>query len=346
MNEINDIRTIQDFRISSFSKYKKTEVSKELLKSLMHNKNENSVYWSVEMVCSGMFLELWTVIIKYICVHIYVANPSLPIYINKRIEDFKNILKNGYVDNELMLRNNKKIRTLFAEVIAIILSSNKKNKLSNVELESNDFTIHKMSTKFSAKDTFLIDKIYNKDDPKETYMAFNEFAYNLNKHNSLSSCYWAEWIIEYESICKKNKTVCKCERREFMKVQDKYQMSIIWILWELILEETKNKPKIYEKICKSLLDIFCLRYSLSNNKKLKGVIYYAIYLLCEKVDIDGSFVHNKDLVNMIVSKIEKFYKQIKNNEIAPKTDYLFKNVDTKSNREKTFEKLEIINNLN
>ena len=40
-----------------------------------------------------------------------------------------------------------------------------------------------MSTKFSAKDTFLIDKIYNNDDPKETYMAFNEFVYNLNKHN-------------------------------------------------------------------------------------------------------------------------------------------------------------------
>ena len=61
------------------------------------------------------------------------------------------------------------------------------------------------------------------------------------------------------------------------------------ILWELILEETKNKPKIYEKIC-TIIRYILFKILLSNNKKLKGVIYYAIYLLCEKVDIDGSFV--------------------------------------------------------
>tara|TARA_B100000424_G_scaffold243713_1_gene213497 strand:- start:741 stop:1781 length:1041 start_codon:yes stop_codon:yes gene_type:complete len=344
MSEINDIRTIGDFRVSSFSKYKKTEVSKALLKSLVDGKKEESCYWSVEMICTGMFLDLWTIIIKYMSKYIYIANPQLPKYISKRIEDFKTILTNGYLDNELYLRNNEKIRNIFAEVIALLLSSKKKNQLNDVKISNEDFTVHKMSQKFLAKDTSLLESLYTKDDPKETFMAFNEFAYNINKStsNSLLACYWIEWIIEYEAVCIKNKTKCVCERRVFPKVADKFQMSIVWIIWEIILTESKKRSVYFSNICNSLLDIFCLHYSNSNKKKYKGLIYYAIYLLCEPIDTKISFIHNKDLVNIIVKNIDKFYKQMKSVEQSPNTEYLFKDVKEKSSREKTIEKLELL----
>ena len=348
MSEINDIRTMQDFRISSFSKYKKTEVTKALLQSLIDSKKENACYWSVEMICTGMFLDLWSIIIKYISKYIYIANPQLPKYISKRIDDFKNILKNGYIGSELYLRNNDKIRKLFAEIIAVIISSKKKNVLSYIKLKSEDFTVIEMSSKFLAPDTKLIDDIYLKDDPKETFMAFNEFAYNIKNEtsNSLMACYWCEWIIEYEFICKKKKMKCVCERRAFMDVDNKYQMSIVWILWEILLFECKLRGNYYLNICKCLLDIFCLHYSPTNNKKYKSLIYYAIYLLCEKVDEKISFIHNKNLVNVVVKNIDKFYKQVKSVEEAPKTDYLFQNMNGKTSKEKTIEKLELLNKIN
>lgn len=344
MSEINDIRTLGDFRISSFSKYKKTEVTKALLKSLIDNKKENSCYWSAEMICTGMFLDLWSIIIKYMSKYIYIANPQLPKYISKRIDDFKTILMSGYLDNELQLRNNKKIREIFAEVIGILLSSKKKNPLVDVKISNDDFTVHKMSQKFLAKDTSLLENLYTKDDPKETYMAFNEFAYNINKNtsNSLLACYWVEWIIEYESVCIKNKTKCVCERRTFPKVADKFQMSIIWIIWEIILIESKKRGVYFSSICNSLLDIFCLHYSNSNKKKYKGLIYYTIYLLCESIDMKISFIHNKNLVDMIMKNIDKFYKQIKSVEESPNTEYLLKDLKEKSSRDKTFEKLELL----
>jgi len=344
MSEINDIRTLKDFRISSFSKYKKTEVIKALLKSLVENKNEDSCYWSTEMICTGMFLDLWSIIIRYMSKYIYIANPQLPKYISKRIDDFKNIMNTGYLDNELHLRNNKRIREIFAEVIGVLLSSKKKNPLNNIKINTDDFTVHKMSQKFLAKDTSLVEKIYKNDDPKETYMAFNEFSYNINKKhiNSLLACYWIEWIIEYEAVCIKNKTKCICERRTFMNVSDKFQTSIIWIAWELILTESKNRGVYFVNICNSLLDIFCLHYSNSNKKKYKGLIYYAIYLLCEPINRDISFIHNKSLVDVVLKNIDKFYKQLKSVELSPNTDYLLKDIKEKSSKEKTFEKLELL----
>ena len=61
----------------------------------------------------------------YLLVNMYIRNPKLPCYIELRLTDFKNILNGGYIGNELSLRNNDKIRKLFAEIITIICLSKK-----------------------------------------------------------------------------------------------------------------------------------------------------------------------------------------------------------------------------
>ena len=68
-------------------------------------------------------------------------------------------------------------------------------------------------------------------------------AYNLTIEgkNSVSACYWMEWIIEFELICKQKKEKCKCERRIFAKVDSKCQMDIVWIIWDIFLNEAKKK---------------------------------------------------------------------------------------------------------
>ena len=346
--EINDIRPPTAFKGISFSKYKKTDVKIQLEQSMLKGKIEPACYWSAELICAGHYTDLWEILLHYIGKYIHLGNPKLVIYLEMRYELFRNLMSTGFYINELQLRNNSQMRKLFAEIITTVTLSNKKHSFEPIRINRiEEFDMTQMTERLKAPSTKYAESVLLKDDPKELLIAVNEFAYNISKDriNMTTACYWIEWMIDFDTICKKRKEPVYAERRK-VSVENKYQCDIIWILWDALkirVDEINNE--FISKIAKSLKTIFSIKYTTASCKKRRYLLYYAVALVTEPVLTNIELISNKQVIQTVVDKIDEVYKQIKKNEESPNMEYLFSNVDKQNNFEKSVKKLEIMETL-
>ena len=349
MDNINDTRDQKKFVGITFSKYKKSDAKKKLLVDLLDGKIEGANYWAAEFICAGHFLDLWNIILHFLGKNIHIANPKLPIYLNIRFNDFKNIVQNGYQDKEIDMRNNNNIRELFAEIITILSLSNKKYDLTPIKISKDAFDISVISDKLLADTTDYARSIYQKEDAKDIFIAINEFIYNLITTKKTRECYyWLEWLFAFEAEYKNKKKIpIMCSRRTFINIHENYQKDFIWIIWDVLLRRSVLLKNGSEKVVKNLLDLFIIKYNISCKKKRKFIIYNAILLLTEQINMRDNVYKDADKIQLIKNKINLIYREIKKNEIIPRDNYLFNNsINQTSNVDKTMKKLSKMNTNN
>lgn len=359
--DINDIRPASAFRRITFSRFKKTDVKKELVQSLYNGRIEPACYWSAEMVCAGHFGELWDVFLGVFAQHIHLAHPKLAIYLDMRMQQFRQLVRQGFADQELRLRNHPKVRVLFAEVACVLCDAKKMHAYAGVKLRPADFDLTCMTERFQAPSTEYAEEVFLPDDPAELFIPVNELAYHLSEagRSSHAACYWMEWLVAFEGLCKRRKEQCKCERRSFVPVDGKCQMEPVWLVWDVFLREADKRGAdrregqsqskgqgqgMASRLVRSALNLFCLNYTPGCYKKRRMLLYFVVRTLTEPYDAAEPLVKDKDKVRHVTQCIDKIYKQIKTHEHSPNTDYLYNHAHG-SNLERTIAKLETLNNL-
>lgn len=345
---INDMRGPTGFRGVSFSKYKKTEVRKIFIQHMLKGKVEPACNWAAELICAGHFMDVWEIILHYMGKHIHLGNPKCVIYLEKRYDMFRNIMSQGHFTHEIQLRNNIQIRKLFAEIICVLTLSNKKHSFEPIKIDrEEEFDITQMTERLKADSVSYVEPIFKKDDPKELFIAINEFAYHIGGEtpNMTLACYWIEWVIEFDLICKKRKSSCFCERRKEMRTENKYQKDIIWLIWDSIMYYGKTKGAYIEKLLESLLNLFCIKYTTASSKKRRYLLYFSVALITEPVPTNVELISNKETLQSVVEQINHVYKQIKKNEESPGTDYLFANMEHQNNFEKSVKRMEMMDSM-
>ena len=124
-----------------------------------------------------------------------------------------------------------------------------------------------LTEKLKAPNVKYASAIFKKEDPKEFFIALNELAYHISpkSNNTRFACYWIEWIVEFEKIANKKKSVCA--RREFVPVESKNQTDCVWMIWDAILLQTTKRKSHLTKLVRALLDLFTLRYTHGCKKR-------------------------------------------------------------------------------
>lgn len=273
-----------------------------------------------------------------------------------RYESFKSIISNGYTGNEIRLRNHPKMRALFAEIVCVLCNSKRQHKYDSVKIKKKEeYDIATMSQRLKAPRIDYAQEFFRERDPKEIFIAMNEFAYHISRDskNTLLACYWVEWIVEFETICKAKKETCRCERRSHIPVDDKLQFDPIWMIWDMIIARSNQSDEyspLTHKIVNSLLRIYCVRFTPGVRKKRRYLIYFAISLLTTEYDSRIEMINDRLVIETAVENINAIYKQIKQHEISPDTDYLFSASGYKGDKngdlERTIKRLEALNAMN
>jgi hypothetical protein len=256
--------------------------------------------------------------------NINTSNPKLPVIVSKCFQDFKDIAMNGdFVINQMDMRNEPKVRRIFAKLVSILCTSRKKGKMEYVKVDKeNDFDVLKLSARLKAPTADFGQKVLKAEDPTEVYVAINELCYHISKNvrNALMSQYWIEWILEFDNKCRKKKERCQCIRRDFAPQDDDGGKDIVFLIWDALLTEAKTRTQMHSKaltnIMMSLLELFKIRFSSGTKKRRRHLLYFAVGLLCEPLDLAIDVIQGEKALISVLGNIDIIYAQVKQSEIT------------------------------
>jgi hypothetical protein len=240
----------------------------------------------------------------------------------------------------LSVRNSTPMRKLFAEVACCVCFAKRKHCVEAIKVTDDDFDLDQLQSKFKAPHHEYVVDMWTEDDPVELWPAINELVYHVTQKQSRDACYWAEWILAFDGLCKQRREPIQCQRRAFpelsLSIPDKHQHEAVWLLWDVLLQYNKQKSPssstpLSQSYVQALLALFAHNYTPAAGKRRKLLLYTALtWLTHPHADVTGVPIlttEQHQLTQHVIHNISAIYAQIKQNQIDSNTHWLFSQRD-------------------
>ena len=352
---IEDYRELKEYNGCTFNNIKISEVKKELIKCIIDNNHDKSLYWMCEILSSCNFLLLWEIFFYILSNVTNVSNLKLLIFIEKKYSLFKNIINESKNENDLLnLRNNIVIRNLFCDIIILLCVSDKHYMLDYNKLNIKNFSFDNLNTHLKAPNVNYVNDFFKDNDPKELYIILNEFVFNLEENN-VTDCYkWIFIYLNYYTKCKKNNNILVCEMRkelEIDKLADSLQSHPIWIIWSILLIKSK-KNEIVRNYINILINFFKVQLSVGKIRSRLNLLFLSISIYIQrnsKEIFNKPIVKNKDrfiqLDTVARNSLNNIFKKIMDNYKKNPEIFKPKKINKNNKVSVSFEKLKLLDNF-
>lgn len=310
---ITDKRTVNDFKQQTFGGYGRNNVMSALDKAILQEQHEAALHWAFQLFFSGIIMPLWDKFITLAVKQINISNPTLPLYIYIRQQQWDKLYDLcKETKNQFALRNHPEMRNLLTDIV-ITLSMSRKRKLDcPSKIGSSDFTILQVKQR-SVAQISLIDDILLDGDPSEVRMVGIELAHHLMKSNTKIALYWIAWLLEWDAINVKRYKKFECGLRVIPNTDAKYHHNVVWFIWDIIKKILKKRHVGNTNIeCQvtALWELFIYRFNSSSRSKRQMLLYLSAIYITELIDwsiplvtnpaclFQGLFTINKLISNM------------------------------------------------
>lgn len=291
----------KSFGSKSISGYNKLYLLKSFEKSLISRDYYHCLYFAFEILCSGYFNDLWSIIFLFYIQYVHILNPDLPFLLIQKYQYFKKIekkLKEKKI-NKIKIRNLFQIQNDLIFIIKNLINTRNKHISYFIKTHYNNQSSYK-----------TIEKRY-------ILIIFKRFKLLLNKliNNKITFTQTTTDVLnEFFDVFGKL-MVIDCKNPLLVDYpyhiniyhhdkDDKHFVSISNIFWNTILSSSKFKKSIFKQIG-------CIYKILDTNliQKLEKESY--IYICSTLL-----FIYKLNIINHVnVSKddfkiIKNFYENI------------------------------------
>jgi len=309
MEKCKIIDNRKSFSRLSFSNHKKSNVIQELTESLYYKKRDDALHWTAEMICSGYLADLWKIYIMFYCKYIHIHNIKIPIYLCKKLEEFKGI------STKTDFKNDDTTRNIFFTITLIFCETKNEHSLLSMPFS---FNLEKMYDHLNADNVEYIKPFFKQQDPKEFYIPLNELVYHIdNTKDKTSIIYWLDWLIDYDVyLTKKKKNVYIVPRGNMLFKDDKKNRNIIWLLWDILLKKSSHCKDIIQQCIQCLYVLFQHKYSVTSNKTYKGILYVVVHLIySQDINMNIKLIENTGLFKHLYDNTQIIFSEIKVKEV-------------------------------